>query len=123
MSTKISWIQLMEITDPLRKAIKAECLLHFKNRVSARILERRFHELDVMERDWLTDDSIEKLNVKKSHFIENYSTHPEFDEAIRIFDNEIRRRLNTKNQTFEQFVEICPNYKMWNCYLYIPGFL
>ena len=120
MSTKLSWIQVVEFTGLRRDAIKAECLLHFRNRVSAHILQRKFHELDVMERDQLSDYAIEKLNVMKSHFIEKYATHPDFEEAIAFYDNEITSRLNTKNQTFEQFVEKCPDYLMWNCCLYIP---
>ena len=111
MNNEQSYRQIMNITIQMEKEIVDECGL--QNEVSAHILERRFHKCRLMLRDCFTDISIKKIIELKSHFIEKYATHIDFGKAIAIHDAEIVRLQSSKNQSFEQYVALNPDYTAW----------
>ena len=119
LSAEQSFREIISITTPMEKEIVDECRHHFCNEVSAHILQRKFHECRVMEHDCWADMQIEKINTLKSNFIEKYATHADFEKGIAIHDVKIAEILDTKNQSFEQFVALRPNFREWRCYSYM----
>ena len=115
LNTEQSLRQIMDITTQMEKEIHDECGLHMRNEVSANILQRRLHEGDVIIRDCFTDSSIKEIIKLKSHFIEKYATHIDFEKGIAMHDAEIERLQSSKNQSFEQYVALNPDYRKWRC--------
>ena len=116
MNNKLSFKEMREITTPMKKKIIDECSRHSFNEVSAHTMQRKLHECRVMEYNCMADIEIGELIMKKSHFLEKYATHAEFVKVIAIiYDAEIAEILDSKNQSFEQFVALNPDYGMWGC--------
>ena len=119
MNNKLSIIEMMDIIRPMEKAIIDECGLHMRNEVSATFLQRKFHKCNVMEFNYWTDIEIEKLTMKKSNFLEKYATQADSAQVVAKFDAEIVRLLGSKNQPFEKYVALRPDYRDWRCYMHM----
>ena len=69
--------------------LKAECFNHLRNEVSALILERKFHDIEMRFRKERRNTVAERVDVKKAYSIEHYQNHPDLAKVLDTYDTEI----------------------------------
>lgn len=78
---------ISEYTAKYRKDIdnvKMECRHHLRNEVSALILERKFHDIEMRFRKERRNTMTKTVEVKKAYFIENHPNHPDLARVLDI---------------------------------------
>jgi hypothetical protein len=110
---------ISEYTAKYRKDIdnvKMECRHHLRNEVSALILERKFHDIEMRFRKERRNTMTKTVEVKKAYFIENHPNHPDLAKVLDIYDTEIIAAQNFVFESFEDFVVRIPDITQWSCY-------
>ena len=116
------WKVINEYTDKYRKDLcdlKSECYKHLRNEVSALILERKFHDIEMRFRKERRNTVAERVDVKKAYSIEHYQNHPDLAKVLDTYDTEISVAQNFVFESFEDFVVRIPDITQWSCYNYM----
>ena len=99
--------------------LKAECFNHLRNEVSALILEKKFHDIEMRFRKERRNTVAERVDVKKAYSIEHYQNHPDLAKVLDTYDTEISVAQNFVFESFEDFVVRIPDITQWSCYHYM----
>ena len=99
--------------------LKVECYNHLRNEVSALILERKFHDIEMKFRKERRNTMAARADVKKAYFIEHHPNHPDLAKVLDIYDTEIIEARNFVFESFEDFVVRIPDIAQWSCYNYM----
>ena len=116
------WKVINEYTSKYHEDIgklKMECYNHLRNEVSALILERKFHDIEMRFRKERRNTVAERVDVKKAYFIKHYPNHPDLVKVLDTYDTEIIVAQNFVFESFEDFVVRIPDITQWSCYHYM----